>query len=121
MTDFIINGERKEIKEPWVVFTVYGEVHEPSGKPGGLIVRMPSGRVPWSKKIAPAINKLVKKYAERGVKNPYWNVDGEGTVFIGKNFYYGTQKPIPESVRLWDCKAFAHYEWNGKELIKVEE
>jgi hypothetical protein len=98
---------KKPIEKSWVVFVVYGTVHDPSGKAGGLIVRMPSGRVPWSKKIVPAINKLTRKYSEaRDKKDHYWNVDGDLSQ--------------PGDKPLWDCIAFAHYEWNGTELVKTE-
>jgi hypothetical protein len=118
MTEFFIDGKRKEIEEPWVVFSVYGDFLEPSFKQHMIIVRMPSGRVPWTKKIAPAINRLVKQWGFPGDRAVYWNVDGEHTIFVGKNFYHGTDEPIPESKRLWDCISFAHYEWDGEKLIK---
>jgi hypothetical protein len=98
---------KKSAEKSWVVFTVCGTFHEPSGKAGGLIVRMPSGRVPWCKKIAPAIDKLTKKYSEtRDKGNHCWTVEGDLS--------------LPGDKPLWDCVAFAHYEWNGNGLVKTE-
>lgn len=89
-----------------VDFIVYGAFTPPSGT-SFIIVRMPNGRVPWSKKIAPAINKLVRQW-KRKDEEFYWNIDGEHTQF-------------EDEIRLWDTRTGAlRYEWNGQELVKVE-
>ena len=94
--------------EKHVDFMVYGTFIPPSKCTAFIIIRMPKGRVPWSKKIAPAINKLVKQW-KKDNEEFWWNVDGENTPTI----YEGER-----SIRLWDTKTGAlRYEWNGTELV----
>jgi hypothetical protein len=89
--------------DSWTVFIVYGEFHEPTSKAGGLVVRMPSGKVPWKKKIVPAIAKLIRPWSETK-STPYWNVEGD----LGSG-----------EDSLWITKAFARYEWDGEGLVRV--
>jgi hypothetical protein len=101
--------ERKLIdynSQKYVDFVVYGTFTPPSGPPF-IIIRMPKGRVPWSKKIAPAINKLVRQWKNKN-EEFYCNIDGEHTRF-------------EDEIRLWDTRTGAlRYEWNGQELVNVE-
>ena len=117
MTDFLVEGQIVTRPEPWTVFIVLGEFEEPTMNVNFIIVRMPSGRVPWSKKITPAINRLVRSF--NNDKPAYWIVDGESVVIEPGNFYRDTKKPIPVGKRLWDNTAALHYEWNGTEVVKV--
>lgn len=117
MTDFMVDGKIVDRPEPWKVFIVFGEFEEPTKKTNFVIVRMPSGHVPWSKKIVPAINRLVRSFDND--KAAYWIVDGEPVVIEPGNFYRDSKQPIPVSKRLWDNTAALHYEWNGTELVQV--
>ena len=98
---------------------VYGSFTEPTTDKNFIIVRMPSGRVPWSKKIQPAINRLVgawftpeQRERDRRAKwlgselGCFWQVEGD---------------PDPEN-SLWFLKQpVARYEWNGEALIESKE
>jgi hypothetical protein len=44
----------------WLV--IYGSLTEPSTRLNFVCVRIPSGRVPWRKKIVPAIERLVRPW-----------------------------------------------------------
>lgn len=108
MVDFLINGRVEHVEEPWETFIVYGSFDEPNTGKNFIVVRMPSGRVPWSKKIAPAINKLVKQWYHQNTKEKdrFWNLEGENVVG-------------PRDIRLWDTTTTVRYEWNGTELVRV--
>jgi hypothetical protein len=118
--NYCIDGVHKYIKEPFNDLSIYGNFPSQSeGKASLFILRLPNGNLPWSKKIRPAINKLVKSWMLTKEK-VRWNIESEGMIFVGKNFYTGTTEPIPETERFWDgYNKYPHYEWNGKELIKV--
>lgn len=95
-------------KEPYVDFTVYGEIKIPAENNACFIVRIPNGRVPWSKKIAPAINKLINSW-DKNNKNAQWYVDGDTANFIG-------------DMRLWDIKAgkILKYQWINDQLKEIK-
>jgi len=108
--------ERKLIDydgQKYVDIMVYGTFDPPSACTAFIVVRMPNGRVPWwlqnwSKKIAPAINKLVRQWKRKDEKL-YWNIDGEHALY--------TDEP-----RLWNTKAqVLKYEWNGQELVLAKD
>ncbi|RYD59601.1 MAG: hypothetical protein EOP83_20560 [Verrucomicrobiaceae bacterium] len=104
-------------EKKWTVFMVYGSFNDPVTNLNFFIVRMPKGRVPWSKKIAPALNRIVRGHfsneeiqqdrvrAQNGRETHiHWNVEGEAHV-------HGD---------LWDLKRpVTRYEWNGAELVKL--
>ena len=110
-----------EAKEPWTDFIVYGSFTDPSTGKNGFVVRMPSGRVQWSKKIVPAINRLVRSFhtpeqlqQDRERTRSYgrhrsefrWDVTGDDS--------------RPGDKPLWDVTSFARYQWDGTDLIKIE-
>jgi hypothetical protein len=92
---------------------VYGNFIEPTMGKNFVMMRIPAGRQPWTKKIAPAINRLVRPWFSADDRDRYWNVDGEPTILCEDD---GT----PKSKRLWETTLTPRYEWNGSEIVKVE-
>jgi hypothetical protein len=104
--------------EKWRHIIVYGEFNIPHRTEQGkyinfFIFRYPDRRVPWSKKIAPALDRLVQSFVpdyprSRGErkKKAYWNVDGGNEV---------------DGSDLRDIKIADQYEWTGSEIRKVED
>jgi hypothetical protein len=87
----------------WTAFLVYGSFSVPNtDNLNFIIVRMPAGRVPWSKKIAPAINRLVKPWHRPGDREKFWDIDGDD-----------------EKGSLWAVTLTRKFEWNGAELREV--
>lgn len=86
------------------IFLVYGGWCDAQGH-NAIIVEMPKGRVPWSKKIAPAIHRLVKPWIKENKWYPGWNVDG-----------FSTEE---DAQRAWDNSTFPRYRWTGTELVFV--
>jgi hypothetical protein len=76
MVNFLIDGEVMSVTEPHVDFMVYGSFTEPTMGKNFFIVRMPAGRVPWARKIAPAIT-CVGRLSARSVRI------GSGTLLAG--------------------------------------
>ena len=70
---------------------VYGAFTDPATGRNFIVVRMPDGRTPWVKKIAPAIARLVRPWM--GERNPEgwcgWGVDGE----LGGALWVLTSRP----------------------------
>jgi hypothetical protein len=105
-------------KSAWTTFLVIGSFTEPTTGKNFIVVRIPKGRVPWSRKIVPAINQIVKewfteemrqadKHAKRREreKECKWHVEGED-----------------EEDTLWYLKqSVARYEWSGEMLVKVDQ
>lgn len=82
---------------------VYGAFTVPNTKNVNfIIVRKPAGRAPWSKKIAPAINKLVRGWYPGTEKIKDWYVEGEA-----------------EGADLWTVKATRKFEWSDNTLVEV--
>lgn len=109
MATFLTESGIEERSEPWDVFTVYGSFTEPTKGKNFIIIRIPSGRVPWAKKIAPAINRLIGPWMHAGLKghDRFWGVDGEHVIRLGDK-------------RLWDCtESTIRYEWSGHSLERV--
>jgi hypothetical protein len=92
----------------WDVFMVYGSFEVPNTDKGKgtvnfIIIRKPIGRIPWSKKVVPAINRLVREwYPISRHKDNFWNCEGT--------------KP-----ELWNTKLTRRFEWNGSELVEIKE
>jgi hypothetical protein len=83
-------------------FIVYGEFTEPRHGACFIVVRMPSGRVPWNTKIVPAINRLVKQWMREPEKfGRRWWVDGG-------------------ALGIWSNKKFTRYKWNSTKLVEVK-
>jgi hypothetical protein len=73
---------------------------------------MPNGKVPWSKKIAPAINKLINSWS----KSKYKGWDTEMAIDHESAIYEGDP-------RLWDLKkkGTLRYQWLDNKLIEVKK
>ncbi len=113
----IVEGTDQPAQKPGRAIMVYGSFKDPDTGKGFFIIRVPRGRVQWSKKIAPAINRIVTsmysdeerkqdRYLRRMWREPliYWNVEGDD----------------PKGESFWDLKqTVTRYEWNGNELVKV--
>lgn len=88
----------------WRVFMTYGAFTEPEKGVNFIFVRMPEGRTPWTKKIVPAIKKLVHPWRDdKSMTKTRWDVDGE-----------------PEGGSFWASKKARKFEWNGVELVEVK-
>lgn len=99
-----------------VDFIVYGPFIEPSRSENFIIVRMPEGRVPWSKQIVPAIHKLVRSFYEA--------TDDPAQRRLNKDvkWYVGGDPDEPETSALWIGK-HARYEWtpeNGLQAVQED-
>jgi hypothetical protein len=79
---------------------VYGEFKEPEKGVNFIVVRIPDGRCPWAKKIAPAIHRLIKSFT-KSRSYPDWNAWGEN-----------------EGQDLWATKTAVRYLWDGDDLVK---
>jgi hypothetical protein len=102
----------------WTTFMVLGSFKDSATGLNFFIVRMPSGRVPFQKKIVPAIRRQVMTYftpedraaAAReklmrgGSDRLHWTIDGEPEI----GSYWNLTKSRPR-----------RYEWNGTELVPV--
>lgn len=84
-------------------FLVYGNFTDPTTKANGIVVRMSEGRIPWSKQIVPAIQKMIASWKDDDGEKLRWNVDGD-----------------PEPGALWSSKSFRRYEWRDGALVEVE-
>lgn len=90
--------------EPYATFMVYGSFKVPEFGTNFIIVRRKAGRCAWTKKLGPAIDKLVRQW---GAKRYDWLSEGEGSRLIGDK-------------RLWDCvDSTLRYEWDGNALVLV--
>lgn len=100
----------------WATFMVYFGNSDPETGFNFFVVRMPTGRVPWARGIAPAINKIVRGfYTPQELKEAarnrrlgresdfYWNVDGGHG-----NTLWHLEKARP-----------TRYLWDGTGLTKV--
>jgi hypothetical protein len=109
-----------EVETRWTVFMVFGGFNEPTTGKNFIVVRMPKGRVQWSKKIVPAINKLLSPWhteeQHTAHKRRKWNNSESPLAWSVEGDNPGAENPS-----LWDLKqAVARYEWNGSALIPVE-
>lgn len=72
------------------IILVYGSFADPATGANFFMLRVPSGRLPWSKKIAPALHRLIRSWlsheriaADRAYRQRYgysaehWNVEGQ--------------------------------------------
>ena len=84
------------------VILIYGSFKEPTQGENFIVLRYPACRIPWSKKIVPAINRLVRPWFPEGgqSRDRFWNVDG------------GYES-------LWETTLTPRYEWDGDKLVKV--
>lgn len=79
-------------------YLIYGLFTEPTSKQGFIVIRTPDVRLPWSKKVAPAIQRLVKPWMENP-KDVYWNNDRTG------------------AEDAWKKQLGARYEWTSDEQL----
>lgn len=108
--------ESAQRKPEWHTVMVYGSFTDPATDKNFFLVRVPLGRKPWAKKIAPAIDRVVRGlFSAEAIKTDrdrrrtgresliHWNVEGE-------------DKPG----QLWNLKQdVTRYEWTGTELVKA--
>jgi hypothetical protein len=105
-----------EVTNPaWRILMVYGSFNDPATGKNFFLVRIPGGRSPWTKKIAPAIDRLVRglfspedikadRFRRREGREEliHWNVEGQ------------------DDDSIWDIKQqVSRYEWTGSELRRV--
>lgn len=88
------------------VVMVYGSFDVPdTNNVNFILFRMPEGRCPWSKRIAPAVNRLVRTWYPK--KKPrrdepyYWNVDWDSYEEV------------------WHTKKTRKFSWESGEIIEV--
>ena len=86
-----------------VDFIVYGSFVDPTTGVNFIVIRMPAGRVPWQKKIIPAVRRLVKPWTDVG-EELRLDVDGD---------------PKPEEHSLWNNSRSRRYEWRSNALVEV--
>jgi hypothetical protein len=87
---------------------VYGSFTDPTNKANFVILRVPEGHLAWSKKIVPAIFRLVKPWRDE-------NTDGQG-----KYFWHIDGDPNPKQ-SLWNTKKARRYQWNGTDFVEVPQ
>lgn len=88
----------------WRVFMVYGSFEDPVSKVNFIVMRVPEGHLAWSRKIVPAIYRLVRPWRGLGVSDRYfWHVDSD---------------PNPKQ-SLWDTKKARRYQWDGTNFVEV--
>jgi len=78
---------------------IYGSFRDPETKLNFFFVRVPVGRIPWSKKIAPAIHKLVKPMLENH-----------------ETIYDWWPERIKDDISKTNV---TRYLWDGEKLVKV--
>ena len=91
----------------WKTFCVFGLFKEPTTGNNFIVVRVPEGRIPWSKTVAPAISRLVRPWFDRdmGPRDRTWNVD--------------VDRRRPGKKPLWELRDTPRYEWDGKKLARM--
>ena len=101
-----------------------------------FLVQMPEGRIPWAKKIAPAINKLVQSFVPTPQPRPYKRPRHfiETRIVNGQEIKSHVTESWPREKKrkaywnvdgveqtLWDNGSkYLRYDWNGTVLVKVE-
>jgi hypothetical protein len=107
-----------EHETKWRVNMIYGSFSEPTTKKNFFIIRVPEGRVQWSKKIAPAITRLVRSwYTDEDRKRDAYN----RKMLRDPVIYWKAEGDNPNEKSFWALEqAVARYEWNGSALITVD-
>lgn len=105
---------------------VYGDFLEPTMGKNYIIVFVPSGRIPWSKKIAPAIDRLVQSFVPKPIRAAYkrpkhvLNSDGSGITY---SWTRERRQKASWSVDNYDVpgetKTTVRYAWSGTNLVKI--
>lgn len=96
-------------KDIYTDFMVYGEIKIPAVNNACFLVRMPKGRVPWSKKIIPAIRSLINSW-DKDNRGKHWSVDGDNSYFIADG-------------KMWDSIKSGNtlkYQWLDNKLVEVK-
>ncbi len=96
------------------IVLVYGNFNDPATKQNFFMIRIPEGRVPWSKKIAPALDRMIRgwytpeqhaanrAYKQRhGYSDHHWNVEGQDPEY-------------------WNASMCSRYDWNGEQFVEQE-
>ena len=93
------------------IFLLYGDWTDGQGL-NFVYCRCPGGRVPWSRKIAPALQRLVRRM-HGGARNrplPFWSIDGLPA------------EPGVEQGAMWDSHTQGkarRFRWDGAEFVEV--
>jgi hypothetical protein len=102
----------------WTTFMVYGGFEDPATGLNFFMARMPKGRVPFQKKIVPALKRIVmslytdadkaaaksERWSRGYSERLRWSIEGEPD----EGVYWNLTKNKP-----------TRYEWNGTELVNV--
>lgn len=105
---------RKASPEGTRTILVYGSFNEPKTDLNFILVRYPDGRVPWSRRIAPALDRMIRDWftpeqkaaarrerRERGGSDiMFWNAEG-----------------IEDDA--WEDHKGARYQWDGERFNDV--
>ena len=113
--EYMDDGSRASVpvsqlaRPPYVDFIVYGDFTEPTKGVNFIVVRRPSGRFPFQKKLVPAIEKLIRPWFPADAtsrRDRLWNVDGD---------------PLrPGQPMLWQTKVARRFEWDAATEQLVE-
>jgi hypothetical protein len=98
----------------WSLGMAYGSFTDPESGFNFFFVRLPKGRKPWTKKVVPAINRVVRAmYSEKEVRDHFESVRSgrEGLI------YWNFEALDPEDWFL--KKPVTRYEWTAEGLVKV--
>lgn len=96
---------------------VYGSFTEPTTGKNFIVVRQPSGRTPWARKIVPAVNRLVNPWF-----TPEQHDHDKRAKRLGRELkcFWRVEGDSDPDNSLWGLKqAVARYEWNGEALVAV--
>jgi len=132
------------IKNPWIINLIYGDFNLPHRTEPGecvnfFVFRYPSGRIPWSKEIVPALNRLVQsfvpvpeppKHLYERVEQEVLNLSEDKKTIVPTMEWVRVRVPRPRKEHahwyvdwggegLWKTKIADHYEWTGSEIRYV--
>ncbi len=120
-----------------VIFIVYGGFNDPTTNLNLFLVMMPSGRVPWSECIVPAIHRLVQSFVPKPDNGPYKRPKHAVEIRDGverhvtyswprerkkvADWYVDGGNGGRDRWENWSNVSASRYEWNGTELVKVNK
>lgn len=95
------------------IIMVYGNFKDPNSDQNFFMIRIPDKRVPWSKKMAPALNRMINGWftpeeharsrahkQRHGYSEIHWNVEGQDPEY-------------------WDASMCSRYDWNGEQFVDM--
>ena len=116
------------------VVLVYGDFDVPPELKGTSVnfffIRIPEGRIPWSKKIAPAINRIVQSFVPSPQNGPYRRPKVTKTEDGYLKTYYTRERkrkahwnvegdPDGTYAAAWNEGKYLNYDWTGTEFVKI--